>query len=324
LLLGLVADLLLGAWSSSRHRFAWNVRRGGRASRAQVATQVAIAWPLRPRTGRHGTIGARTRRKWWGTGLARPLLPRRDMPKHVGHLVVVLCLAACSAKSADGIDGSDGDADGKKAYKEMEAELVAKHRAALTTRLEKLRAVQAAARKRPAISPLQVPATPAAGDVLGFTEDEVLDRKLDPKERFKGCRFYFGHDQFSKLNGAVGVWPWSDRLPGPDDRRKVEALLTGLETAVHAVVCVEVANEKVVVEGKGTFRGGYYEAECRVFDIETASYLGGWNAAVRLTGGTANERFAASELQRQLSTKVQEEMTARLRPFGNAPGLRCE
>jgi hypothetical protein len=231
-------------------------------------------------------------------------------------VVLAVCAAGACGKRVDGVE----------AYKAMEKELVAKHRPALTARLEKLRAIQAASKQHPALAALQPPAAPidAKPAFLGFGEADVLDRPFDPSEPLVGCTTFFSNDTFAKLNGAVGFWPSKDVQPGPDKRAEVEKAMTDLETAVYALVCVQTAAEKPSLAAASAFTGGIYKADCRVFEIETAKYLGGFTADVKMHGASVNLKgAAAADLEKAMEVDVKGELDRELEKFGKAPEVYC-
>ncbi len=84
-------------------------------------------------------------------------------------------------------------------YHEMVDTLVAKYRPRLTERLDQLRAVQAAAKARPPLTPVIAPASPSDILFVSFLEDTKFD---DEPKLDEGCGpVYDDGEAFSILSG---------------------------------------------------------------------------------------------------------------------------
>ena len=74
--------------------------------------------------------------------------------------------------------------------------------------------------------------------------------------------------------------------------------------------------------GGDSFTGGTYKAECRVFEIESAKYLGGFEANAKMHRASRQARKGAN-LEQTLENLVNSEMESGLRGFGVAPESYC-
>lgn len=190
------------------------------------------------------------------------------------------------------------------------------HRAALDKKKREFAAVQEAAKARPALAPIALPTPPLSGregfNVVALSETVPLDRKLALSEPDTCAPVYQQGASFALASGFRPTWgPGESFAPDEAEFKRHEEKVESLLAVPYALVCRTLSVTQPVMVNPKEFTGGDYTGECRLYEIATARYLGGFAINVRLT---SSNRHVESGLAQEITKAVFVELA----PVGGA------
>ncbi|MGE0784064.1 MAG: hypothetical protein AB7S26_00150 [Sandaracinaceae bacterium] len=209
---------------------------------------------------------------------------------------------------------------------------IAPHQAELDALRTGLSAVLTAARARPALSPI---ATPWSGPPVRWQGNEATalafndDRDLDAAYP-SGSPGVNGPEHFEPYITQAGVValahgqrPAFDEYAADGRVRVVSAELGRLASLRYAVVCHTLA-ETMPSVSEGNLVPGAYSAECRLFELSGARYLGGFTVdgasadSERVVTGSGASSTVLGQLRGAVAERAAEDAYEALQVTGTA------
>ncbi len=238
----------------------------------------------------------------------------RGTSDHPRFRRVVSVLAGAGAIAV----GSAGCKTPSDRYRERTEAIATARTGDLARMLEALRAIQSAAAERPALQPIAVgtPLPPAplrlglTRAVIAYSETAKLDDPSGVLEKNTCAPVYDGGKLLAIAGGYRREWTnTSDVLLDKaveDFGRDIDQILQ----VPYAVVCRTLSVTKPVEGPNKAFTGGDFEGECRVYEIGSRKYVGGFALEAHMS------EAKASGVGGSLGMRITRQLEKALAPVG--------